>query len=263
MFIKLCKLHNACNSYGSFCKRLKIFLWGMGLCFMFICAHAQIDFVWADPLRSNVSERNKYSHEIIYQDVTVMFCDIRGFTQLCEQNNTQSVMNFLRDYLSALVLIVERYKGSVEKFLGDGALVVFKTTEKISPQEACMSAVRVAEELTECIKKCNPQMYGLKNISHNSLENGVGINFGTVCWGCLGTPHCYDYTLIGDVVNCAQRLEGLNKDNDIRKIVKRHIVISKTVYDLLSFEEKKNFIFCKTCDLVGHCAPVHVYGYSV
>jgi adenylate cyclase len=136
-------------------------------------------------------------------NVAVMFVDIRGFTAAARVRQPGDVVRRLDDAFAILVEIVDRNHGIVNKFLGDGFLALFGTP--IADPQAATRAVTAAGEMLAAIESDNQ--------GHPwPLRIGIGIHYGIVVAGNVGSPRRKEYTVIGDTVNCAARLEALNKD---------------------------------------------------
>ncbi|HVP61510.1 MAG TPA: adenylate/guanylate cyclase domain-containing protein [Myxococcaceae bacterium] len=140
------------------------------------------------------------------RDCTVLFSDIRGFTALSETMAPEALVKFINGYLSPMTRIVLEEGGTLDKYIGD-ALMAFWGAPV--PQEdhalrACRTALRFLEELEQLRTRWRSE--GLPEI-----EIGVGINSGPMVVGNMGSNLRFDYTVMGDAVNMASRLEGANK----------------------------------------------------
>jgi len=135
--------------------------------------------------------------------VAVMFVDIRGFTAAARAHTPQDVVKRLDDAFATLVEIVDRNGGIVNKFLGDGFLALFGAP--IAGPDAPYDAVTAGREMLVAME--------MENKKHDwPLRLGIGIHFGDVVVGNVGSPRRKEYTVIGDTVNCASRIETLNKE---------------------------------------------------
>ena len=138
--------------------------------------------------------------------ITVLFSDIRGFTTISEGLSPEDLVNLLNEYLNPMTQIILREGGMLDKYIGDAIMAVFNAPVDIDRQadRACRSAlemVRKTQELSSHFK----DSYGVE------VRIGVGINTGEAVVGNMGSDLRFDYTAIGDTVNLASRLEGLNK----------------------------------------------------
>jgi adenylate cyclase len=135
--------------------------------------------------------------------VAVMFVDIRGFTAAASVRTPQEVVERLDTAFAVLVDIVDRNGGIVNKFLGDGFLALFGAP--FDDPHAAQSAVTAAREMLVAIEQ--------QNTGHDwPLRIGIGLHLGNVVAGNVGSPRRKEYTVIGDTVNLASRIEGLNKE---------------------------------------------------
>jgi adenylate cyclase len=137
------------------------------------------------------------------KQVAVMFVDIRGFTAAARMRSPQEVVDRLDAAFAVLVEIVDRNGGIVNKFLGDGFLALFGAP--FDDPEAAQRAVTAAREMLAAIEQ--------HNVGNAwPLRIGIGIHLGDVVAGSVGSPRRKEYTVIGDTVNFASRIEGLNKE---------------------------------------------------
>ncbi len=135
--------------------------------------------------------------------VAVMFVDFRSFTEAARSRSPQQVVDRLDGAFAVLVEILDRHGGIVNKFLGDGFLALFGAP--FEAPEAAQHAVAAAREMLAA-------MEGINAGSGWPLRIGIGIHFGEVVAGNIGSPRRKEYTVIGDTVNFASRLEALNKE---------------------------------------------------
>jgi adenylate cyclase len=137
------------------------------------------------------------------KQVAVMFVDIRGFTAAARTRSPQEVVDRLDAAFAVLVEIVDRNGGIVNKFLGDGFLALFGAP--FDDPEAAQRAVTAAREMLAAIEQ--------HNVGNAwPLRIGIGIHLGDVVAGNVGSPRRKEYTVIGDTVNFASRIESLNKE---------------------------------------------------
>jgi adenylate cyclase len=137
------------------------------------------------------------------KQVAVMFVDIRGFTAAARTRSPQEVVDRLDAAFAVLVEIVDRNGGIVNKFLGDGFLALFGAP--FDDPDAAQRAVTAGREMLAAIAQHNVA-------SDWPLRIGIGIHLGDVVAGSVGSPRRKEYTVIGDTVNFASRIEGLNKE---------------------------------------------------
>ncbi|SFO68804.1 adenylate cyclase [Bradyrhizobium sp. Ghvi] len=135
--------------------------------------------------------------------VAVMFVDFRGFTAGAQTRTPQEVVDRLDGAFAVLVDILDRHGGIVNKFLGDGFLALFGAPLEAS--DAAHRAVAAGRDMLTAMDRINAQ-------TSWPLRIGIGIHFGEVVAGNIGSPRRKEYTVIGDTVNFASRLEALNKE---------------------------------------------------
>ncbi|UFZ08291.1 adenylate/guanylate cyclase domain-containing protein [Bradyrhizobium ontarionense] len=146
--------------------------------------------------------------------VAVMFVDFRGFTAASRSKTPQEVVDRLDGAFAVLVEILERHGGIVNKFLGDGFLALFGAP--FESQDAAAQAVEAAREMVAAMQRVN-------TASSWPLRIGIGIHLGEVVAGSIGSPRRKEYTVIGDTVNFASRLEALNKEFDSQLLISAEV----------------------------------------
>lgn len=158
---------------------------------------------------------------------TILFADIRGFTTLSESITPHETIDFLNEYYNVLIDVIHEYGGIIDKFMGDGILVLFGVP--IKSKDHADRAVAAAFEIEERLAQFNKER--LENGSFN-VKIGIGIHTGEVIAGNVGNFNKLEYTVIGDTVNIASRIESLTKKFDTG------LLIGESVYDNLSSKSK-------------------------
>lgn len=141
--------------------------------------------------------------------LTILFSDIRGFTSLSEKLSAEAVVSMLNEYLGAMTEIVFRHGGTLDKFIGDAVMAFWGAPLPVADhaRRAAECALEMIAELERLNRRWNAEG------QTSELRIGIGINTGEAVVGNIGSlRHKLDYTAIGDAVNLASRLEGLNKD---------------------------------------------------
>ncbi len=133
--------------------------------------------------------------------VTVMFTDIRGFTTLSSNAEASSILRMLNDYYEVVVEIVFRHEGTVDKFMGDGMMVLWGAP--VSNKDDCARSIRAALDIQRAMEAFN---FDRASRGQLPIEVGIGINTGPVVAGYLGSSRTMSYSVIGDAVNQASRL---------------------------------------------------------
>jgi len=149
------------------------------------------------------------------RQITAMFCDLRGFTAFAESAEPEEVLGVLREYHSMVGEIVVGAGGTVEHFAGDGLMAFFGAP--LADPEHAEHAVRAGLAMLARLEELNA---GWKTAGRPALEIGIGIHTGDAVVGFIGDEERrMDYTAIGDSVNLASRLEGMNKELGTRILV--------------------------------------------
>lgn len=139
-------------------------------------------------------------------EVCVLFSDIRGFTGMSESLSPEKVTSLLTRYFDRMVGSVHRFDGTLDKFMGDGMMVLFGAPRSLA--NPCESAVRCGFDMVEQLQKLNEEI-ALEGLP--PVKIGIGINYGNVVVGNIGSTERHNYSAIGDAVNVASRIEGLTK----------------------------------------------------
>jgi len=142
-------------------------------------------------------------------EVTILFTDIRGFTafteQVSEEQGPEVVVQLLNEYMAMMVGIIVVYRGNVNKFIGDGILAVFSDEDEgAAPGDHALRAVRCATRMVTAPSR---------------FETGAGIHTGQAVVGNVGSADKMEFTVLGDTVNLASRLESLNKEHHTKLLM--------------------------------------------
>ncbi|PWT71836.1 MAG: hypothetical protein C5B46_07680 [Proteobacteria bacterium] len=139
----------------------------------------------------------------VNQKVTVLFCDIRGFTSMSETMQPEKVVEILNEYFSRVTDVIFDHGGTLDKYIGDAAMAIFGAP--FTKGNDAVNAVKAAIAIQSMISELNRDA---ADRGHPELKIGVGINTGVVTAGNIGSSKRLDYTVIGDAVNTASRLCG-------------------------------------------------------
>ena len=143
------------------------------------------------------------------RDVAVVFCDLRGFTAFAETAEPEEVMEFLRHYHQKLGQLVDRFSGTLERFTGDGLIVLFN--DPLPTPDPCLVAARLAVEMRAGVEAVIDRSDWLRD----RLGFGIGMAYGYATLGRIGSEGRFEYTAIGAVVNLAARLCERARNNQI------------------------------------------------
>ena len=179
-------------------------------------------------------------------ELCVLFSDVRDFTTLSEKMPPDVITTVLQRYFDRMVHAVHKYDGTVDKFIGDGMMVLFGAPKKSA--DPCGDAVQCALAMMAELDQLNVE-FGQEGLPQ--LVIGIGINYGTATVGNIGSSERHNYSAIGDAVNVAARVEGLTKDLG-RKIIITEAVVSR-IGDRFHFDP------LGTHNVKGH-SPVQVWG---
>ncbi len=184
------------------------------------------------------------------KNLTVLFSDLEGFTSFSEKLKPRDLVLLLNEYLGEMTDVLFKEKGTLDKYQGDAIMAIFGAP--LEQPDHAVRACQTALHMQTTLAKLNQQW---KNLGQIQLKVRIGINTGVVVVGNIGSKDRYDYTVIGDEVNLAARLEGVNKmfgtsilisestlqelgDNYITRELGRIVVKGKThpitVYELIS-----------------------------
>jgi adenylate cyclase len=142
---------------------------------------------------------------------TILFSDMEGFTRLSENVDPAEIVDFLNEFMTEMTAIVDARNGIVDKYLGDGIMAVFVDAEN---EEYSLNAVRAAIEMQARLTELR-SIWLEKRPKFAELAIRIGINTGRVIAGNIGSSTRMDYTVVGDNVNVASRIEGVCKPGEI------------------------------------------------
>ncbi|MBR7080506.1 MAG: guanylate cyclase [Treponema sp.] len=141
------------------------------------------------------------------RDVAILFSDIRSFTTISEQNKPETIVAFLNRYFTVMCTIIKKHGGTIDKFIGDAIMALFGAP--VSYEDNARRAVAAAYEMREALKTV--ELEDLVMPEGMKFNIGIGIHYGDVIVGSIGSNDKTDYSVIGDNVNLASRMEGLTK----------------------------------------------------
>jgi len=171
--------------------------------------HRAVSLFVGKQLASSLEESQAIGLSGKRMEVTILFTDIRGFTafteRVSEEQGPEVVVQLLNEYMAMMVGIIVMYRGHVNKFIGDGILAVFSDEDEgAEPGDHALRAVRCATRMVT---------------ARSRFETGAGIHTGTAVVGNVGSADKMEYTVLGDTVNLASRLESLNKEHHTKLLM--------------------------------------------
>jgi len=177
---------------------------------------------------------------------SIFFSDIKGFSTISEKLTPEELVELINSYLTPMTDIVFKHEGTLDKYIGDAIVAFFGAPlpQEDHPLRATLSALDMVKTLRQLRKKWKEENKPL-------IDVGMGINTGEVSVGNMGSEMRFDYTIMGDNVNIAQRLEQTTR------IYKNNILITDSTY-----EQVKNQVLCREIDTVkvkGRTEPVKIY----
>ena len=178
--------------------------------------------------------------------VTVLFADIRGFTSISEQLSAEEVTNILNEYFSAIAPVIEKHNGILNKFMGDAVLAVFG--EPIKNENHAVDAVKCADEMLKKVKQLQGKWL---DEGKPKIEIGIGISTGEAFVGNIGSEERLEYTVIGDTVNTASRIENYNK------VYKTKFLISEETF--LRVQKYVDVIKIREVTIRGKSKKINIY----
>jgi len=180
------------------------------------------------------------------KELTIFFSDVRNFSGISEKLTPEQMVHVLNEYLSAMSDIILKNLGVIDKYIGDAVMAFWNAPidEPNHAELACTACIEMKEKMVELRKKWAKDKFP-------EIKIGIGLNTGEAVVGNMGSNQRFDYTVMGDNVNLASRLEGLNK------VYGAEVVISEPTY----MQVKDKFV-CRELDLVtvkGRTQPTRIY----
>ena len=183
------------------------------------------------------------------KEISIFFSDIEGFTSISENLSPEKLTEFLNIYLSKMTDIILNSGGTIDKYEGD-AIIAFWN----APAEQSNHAQKAIEAAIECQIELEKIQDELTKISGAKIKNRIGINTGFAVVGNMGSSKRFDYTMLGDSVNLASRLEGINKQFELYTLCSE-----ETKLQAEKFGSKLKFIEIAKVQVVGKSKAVTVF----
>ena len=157
------------------------------------------------------------------KDISIMFCDVRGFTSISELYDPEGLTQLINKFLTPMTQVIMDRMGTIDKYMGDCIMAFWNAPVDVPAHvaEACNSALTMFEKLEELNTELEQEAVS-NNKEFRPLKIGIGLNTGSCCVGNMGSNQRFDYSILGDDVNLCSRLEGQSKGYGV------DIVISET-----------------------------------
>ncbi|GAB4145960.1 MAG: hypothetical protein OHK0017_06150 [Patescibacteria group bacterium] len=202
-------------------------------------------YVNSELLEDLISDPKKMELSGKVQNMTVLFADIRGFTSLSERLEPTKLIQLLNIYLDEMSQIILKYNGTIDKFMGDGIMAFWNAP--LPDRDHAQNAISAAIEMNQRLAKLS-----LIHPEFENLKIGIGINTGDMVIGNIGSKQRLDYTVLGDNVNLAARLESLTKRYGAQLIV-TEATLNRCNRNDLTFRQLDEII------VKGKTTPVKIY----
>lgn len=179
---------------------------------------------------------------------TILFSDIRNFTSMSERMSPEEVVSMLNTYFSYITRPIMEHRGVINKFIGDAVMAIF--TPHLGSDNHVEDAINAALGMRQGLKELNES-----GMLKYQVQFGVGLNSGALIAGNIGTEKRFEYTVIGDTVNVASRMESLSKP------LGHDLILSQSTVELMSSEFKSALILEKSdpVQIKGKAEPASVY----
>jgi adenylate cyclase len=154
------------------------------------------------------------------REMTLLFCDVRGFTTISEQFDAEGLTKLINKLLTPLTNVILARKGTVDKYMGDCIMAFWNAPldDSEHAKHGCLSALKMLEEMQPLNDRLEAEAKE-EGRKHIPLKVGVGLNSGECVVGNMGSDQRFDYSVLGDTVNLASRLEGQSKTYGVRIVI--------------------------------------------
>jgi adenylate cyclase len=183
-----------------------------------------VDELLLDPSNQTMKATNK--------ELTVMFCDLRGFTQLADNLEPTQLQHMLNEVFGRLTQLIMGRRGTVDKYMGDSVMAFWGAP--VSMSNHAELAVLTALDITQAIEQINQEHLAM---GLPGVKLGIGLNTGSMCVGDMGSFMRRSYTVVGDAVNIAARLESLTKKYETPILVGAKTKLSAPQFDWLEVDQ--------------------------
>jgi adenylate cyclase len=185
------------------------------------------------------------------KNLTLLFCDIRGFTTISENFNAQDLTKFINNFLTPMTTVILDKKGTIDKYMGDCIMAFWNAPldDPEHPQNACISALQMIKAL-DVLNIQQEKEAQEKDRKFIPIHIGIGLNTGDCCVGNMGSDQRFDYSVLGDDVNLASRLEGQSKTYGVDIVIGGNTQLAASEFATLELDLIK---------VKGKTKPVRIY----
>ncbi len=171
------------------------------------------------------------------RDLTLMFSDIRGFTKISESLDPQALTQFINSYLTPMTGIIQANEGTIDKYIGDCVMAFWNAPLDVAqhPRKAILAAYAMRDGLTRINAKMRQEAAAGSGRAIE-LRAGIGLNTGPCCVGNMGSDQRFDYSVLGDAVNIASRLEALSQSYGVDLVIGEETALAAPDLALLEID---------------------------
>jgi adenylate cyclase len=196
--------------------------------------------------------------EVRQHEVAILFADIVGFTGMSESMPAEKFMVFLREYHRRMEEEVFRHGGTLDKFIGDAVMASFGSPQQ-TPQDAT-NALRCARSMVDSIEAWNRER---KGAGEPPIHIGVGVHFGPVVMGDIGSERTAAFAVVGDTTNTASRLESLSRNLDADVVVSQDLIEAVRTENPEGASELEGYVEVGPQEIRGREQPIRVWTLKV
>lgn len=194
-------------------------------------------------------ERLKLGGEL--RELTIMFCDIRGFTRLSEGLDPQALTHVINAFLTPMTDVIQRRQGTIDKYIGDCIMALWNAPLEVAAHGRM--AVRAAFDMRAALLRINRDFAAEAAASGSApieIRIGIGINTGLACVGNMGSEQRFDYSVLGDTVNIASRLEALSPAYGVDLVIGEETAAAVPEFALIELDQVR---------VKGKARPVRIH----
>lgn len=171
------------------------------------------------------------------RDVTVMFADVRGFSHIAQGFDAEALIHFVNEIFTPLSEVILARRGTIDKFIGDAVMAFWNAplADHSHARHACQAALDILQALQQ-LNRTRASAAATRGATAAPIRVGIGLNTGTCCVGNVGSPQRFDYSILGDAVNVASRLQDETKIYELPIIAGEHTVAAAPEFAFLEID---------------------------